>query len=749
MKKIISLLPLLFIIICDCQSQTFPNVDSVKKYIDDSIRSNAQLKATTLKKAYTGTAKFLPDAVQDTADVVVKAHGMHRFQRKDSTEYVYDTIGTKRWRRAGGTTTTANLQSVTDAGNTTIQPILVGTYVALRDTGYGGSNRAYIQDYFGTFKWTSPSTHPNMAWTLNGTSHSAARNYVLPNKSGTFAMLDDITGTNIYNGDGSLSGDRTVSLASHKLTFAGTSGNYPASAADSVGFKNTAVLIENSVVTTKVENIISGGVNYGHYMNENLFGSIFFRHYGPYATGCDVCGKNTMQFKWTQNAAWPGGVDTLLNGMGAHNGPGDHHFYLGDMTDTYANANRYITIEHNGAPFVGFYNNPVGNFAQSLFGVSTGSTGYSTTPNWENWHVIIGGKCAIGDTLLARGKVKFSGISAASNATDSMVVVNASTGDIGFRAIPTGGGSGGTPAGNYGNIQINRNGSFAAPGSDSLQYTAGAGLVVKNAAVFNSASGSVDFVVKSSGNATMFKVDGTNDRTYFSSNVYYNTNGDLNVADRFVTYMYSGNVYGGWHPSQGGYMVTPGVGYCFTNAANFNTIDASFQREAAGIIRAYDGGLGASGYAAVKGAFNTYNGSTWDGSHKFTTENDVRDKFESLKTTDEGDYTPTLTNTTNVAASTAHSSGWYRVGDRITVYGQVDIDPTSTGATELRLDLPVATAAFSNAFDAAGTAVCSGTGEPIAVSAVASGSVVAFKYTATSTANNSFFFTFTYKYVAP
>jgi hypothetical protein len=40
--------------------------------------------------------------------------------------------------------------------------------------------------------------------------------------------------------------------------------------------------------------------------------------------------------------------------------------------------------------------------------------------------------------------------------------------------------AGGTPAGNYGNIQINRNGAFATPASDSLGYTTGSGLVVKN-----------------------------------------------------------------------------------------------------------------------------------------------------------------------------------------------------------------------------------------------------------------------------
>lgn len=43
---------------------------------------------------------------------------------------------------------------------------------------------------------------------------------------------------------------------------------------------------------------------------------------------------------------------------------------------------------------------------------------------------------------------------------------------IGTDSVGSGGG-GGSPAGNYGNVQLNRNGSFATPGSDSLNFLAG------------------------------------------------------------------------------------------------------------------------------------------------------------------------------------------------------------------------------------------------------------------------------------
>src|SRR5439155_66361 len=44
-----------------------------------------------------------------------------------------------------------------------------------------------------------------------------------------------------------------------------------------------------------------------------------------------------------------------------------------------------------------------------------------------------------------------------------------------------------------------------------------------------------------------------------------------------------------------------------------------------------------------------------------------------------GTYTPTLTNSVNVAASTAYTCQYLRVGSVVTVSGQMDIDPTGAG----------------------------------------------------------------------
>jgi hypothetical protein len=58
-----------------------------------------------------------------------------------------------------------------------------------------------------------------------------------------------------------------------------------------------------------------------------------------------------------------------------------------------------------------------------------------------------------------------------------------------------------------------------------------------------------------------------------------------------------------------------------------------------------------------------------------------------------GTYSPTLTNTTNVASSSGSAATkWSRVGDIVTVAGQVSIDPTLAAPTDtvLEISLPVA-----------------------------------------------------------
>jgi hypothetical protein len=126
----------------------------------------------------------------------------------------------------------------------------------------------------------------------------------------------------------------------------------------------------------------------------------------------------------------------------------------------------------------------------------------------------------------------------------------------------------------------------------------------------------------------------------------------------------------------------------------------------------------------------------------------VSDYQATAPTITEGTYTPTLTNTTNIAASTAYVTQYIQVGDRIHVFGEVDIDATATGAVELRLDVPI-TSAFTQTYEVAGTAVCSSSGVPAAVSCNVASGLVTIKYIATTTTNDKYSFHFSYKYNAP
>jgi hypothetical protein len=112
-----------------------------------------------------------------------------------------------------------------------------------------------------------------------------------------------------------------------------------------------------------------------------------------------------------------------------------------------------------------------------------------------------------------------------------------------------------------------------------------------------------------------------------------------------------------------------------------------------------------------------------------------------------GTYTPTLTNTTNIAASTPFASQYMRVGNVVTVSGRLNIDPTTSGAAcELGISLPIAS-------DITTTSGCAGTGSIYTTTTeVSSGGILGdttnnratFRFVAGGTAARDYGFTFTY-----
>lgn len=109
-----------------------------------------------------------------------------------------------------------------------------------------------------------------------------------------------------------------------------------------------------------------------------------------------------------------------------------------------------------------------------------------------------------------------------------------------------------------------------------------------------------------------------------------------------------------------------------------------------------------------------------------------------------GTYTPTLTNVTNISASTAYECQWIRVGNVVTVSGKVDIDVTIGAASELGVSLPIASGLTADE-NVGGTASSAAAASLVsAIRADATNDRAAFVFTAVSLTNDSYAFEFTY-----
>lgn len=112
-----------------------------------------------------------------------------------------------------------------------------------------------------------------------------------------------------------------------------------------------------------------------------------------------------------------------------------------------------------------------------------------------------------------------------------------------------------------------------------------------------------------------------------------------------------------------------------------------------------------------------------------------------------GTYTPTLTNTTNIDASTPRQATYLRVGNTVTVAGQLDIDPTAAAATLLGISLPIASN-FGTAFQAGGTASATGiAGMCGGIEADATNDRVSLKFIASDVTNQTMAYQFTYQII--
>lgn len=121
--------------------------------------------------------------------------------------------------------------------------------------------------------------------------------------------------------------------------------------------------------------------------------------------------------------------------------------------------------------------------------------------------------------------------------------------------------------------------------------------------------------------------------------------------------------------------------------------------------------------------------------------------ISDLPTLAAGTYTPTLTNTTNLDASTAYQAQYLRVGATVTVSGKVDVDPTAAGQVQLGISVPVASN-FGATEDLAGCAsAIAVAGQCAGIYADTANDRAILEFITTDTSNRIMFFTFSYQII--
>lgn len=110
-------------------------------------------------------------------------------------------------------------------------------------------------------------------------------------------------------------------------------------------------------------------------------------------------------------------------------------------------------------------------------------------------------------------------------------------------------------------------------------------------------------------------------------------------------------------------------------------------------------------------------------------------------------YTPTLNNTTNVAASTAYPANYVRIGNSVLVNGRADVDPTAAGQVVLGLSLPIASD-FTSDQDLSGSAAAIAVaGQSAGIHADTTNNRALIEWIAVDTANRAMYFWFMYRVI--
>lgn len=125
-------------------------------------------------------------------------------------------------------------------------------------------------------------------------------------------------------------------------------------------------------------------------------------------------------------------------------------------------------------------------------------------------------------------------------------------------------------------------------------------------------------------------------------------------------------------------------------------------------------------------------------------------RFALIKRVESGTYTPTLTNNTNLSASTASEFFYTRIGNIVHVAGEFTADPTSTGSTVLVISLPIPSMTGGDTSTIAGVAASGGVAglsARVRASTSVGTDAAVVQWIAVDTANQTFSCTFSYRII--
>lgn len=483
MKKILTILFVLCAAISRAQYPLTQNLASDSTLVTIGKNSMGTIKGGIIPMAFTDTTAANLTRIKDYGGSIIWTTSDSSLWVRNRAAGPSQTSSTQYWFKIGGA----------GGGATGSFWNLTGNTIAAVPAGFGiGTNSADNLPFKtdNTTRLILPSTG------LARQSGGAWKSMMFDTTNFTWGYGD---GTNIYNSDGTLSGNRTVTTGGNEINFYTDASNY---------FKYTP--------STRIFDILVTNGDYSSNFYVDDFGGIFGRSDLASVSGNGGFFNLAPDLSYLE-LGYKGNTGGLLNQVGSDD----------FISMLLAIENPYVGLAIDSANGVFIGKGLSTNDYQSIRGLRV-------LPNWQIYMDSIDAGGTANDSVLvvqSDGKVvrrnasAFSGgsytasngltlsgsnfklggtlgenttitqdgftlgISDLLNFADTTnwkpVVVNttgsgATAGTLRKATYwPVGSGGGGSPAGNFGNLQINRNGAFATPGSDSLDFESATGLTVK------------------------------------------------------------------------------------------------------------------------------------------------------------------------------------------------------------------------------------------------------------------------------